>query len=362
MVRLAALVGAVVVVCSATGASSGSPGGPVVNGRIAFEMRSDLYTIRPNGSGLMHLTRSPDDDNEPAWSPDGRWIAFERTSRRDKLTSVYAVGKAGGRPRLLVRGARSPSWSPSGRRLAVVRSGVTCERSCPSARDLWTVAFVRGKPRRALAGAWSGDWSPSGRELAAMRKDGIWIVSVGSGKVRKLSSVTGGFGATADWSPDGSKLLLVVNNGLVTVSIRDGSITTLVAPPAPIAGDGPKSCSATLGNPSWSPDGRWIAYEDKLCVDDGGGPSPYWTITIIGADGRYRQTISADYWEYATGDLGALLLPCWSPDSRSVAFIDDALTLEGEYYLATATVAGDYRRLRTGVFSTLAWQARVSAA
>jgi hypothetical protein len=91
------------------------------------------------------------------------------------------------------------------------------------------------------------------------------------------------------------------------------------------------------------------------CVNDGGGPSSYYTISIIGAGGRYRQTISADYWGYATGDLGALL-PCWSPDSRSVAFIDDALVSEGESYLATATVAGDYRRLRAGVDSAPAWQ------
>jgi Tol biopolymer transport system component len=236
MLRLAALVGAVVVAWSAAGASSGSPAGLAVNGRIAFAMRSDLYTIRPNGSGLTHLTRGPDDDAGPAWSPDGRWIAFERTSSHGKLTSVYVVDKAGGRPRLLVRGARSPSWSPSGRRLAVVRSGVTCVRSCPRARDLWTTAFAGGRPQLALAGAWSGDWSPSGKELAAMREDGIWVVSVGSGKVRRLSGVTGRVGATADWSPDGSKLLLVANNGLVTLSTRDGSISTLVAPPVPARG------------------------------------------------------------------------------------------------------------------------------
>jgi hypothetical protein len=355
MVRLAALVGVVFAACAVAGVSSGSPAGPVVNGRIAFAMRSDIFTIRPGGGGLRRLTRGAGRDDEPAWSPDGRWVAFDRTSSHDKVTSVYVVGKAGGRPRLLVRGARSPSWSPSGRRLAVLRSGVTCSRSCPSARDLWTVAFARGKPRLALAGAWSGDWSPSGRDLAAMREDGIWIVSVASGKVRRLSGVTGGVGARADWSPDGSKLLLVANNGLVTVSTLDGSITTLVAPPAPLAAIDPRPCSRTLSSPIWSPDGRRIAYEDMACVNDGGGPSPYFTIAIIGADGRYQQTISTDYWGYGTNELGAFL-PCWSPDSRSVAFIDDASTREGEYYLSTATLRGDYRHLRAGVFSAPAWQ------
>ena len=288
MLRPTAFVGAVVVACSAAGVSSGSPAGPVVNGRLAFEMRSDLYTIRPNGSGLVHLTRESGNDARPDWSPDGRWIAFDRTSRADKVTSVYVVGEAGGTPRLLVRGARSPKWSPSGRRLVVVRSGARCSRSCPLARDLWTVAFAGGKPRLALAGAWSGDWSPSGHALAAMRKDGTWIVSVGSGTVRQLSSVSGGFGETADWSPDGSRLLLVSSNGLVTLSALDGSITTLRAPPAPPAPADPKGCAGRLAQPIWSPDGRWIAYEAWGCFEDG---VRYSDIQIIDAEGNYRWTV-----------------------------------------------------------------------
>jgi hypothetical protein len=91
------------------------------------------------------------------------------------------------------------------------------------------------------------------------------------------------------------------------------------------------------------------------CVNDGSGPSPYFTIPIIGADGRYQQTVSTDYWGYATNDIGAFLV-CWSPDSRSVAFIADALTSEGTSYLATVKPPADYRRLRAGVFSAPAWQ------
>src|SRR4029078_1979840 len=130
--------------------------------------------------------------------------------------------EAGGRPRLLLRRARAPKWSPSGRRLAVIRSGARCSRSRPSARDLWRVALAGGRPRLALAGAWSGDWSPTGHALAAMRKDGIWMVGVGSGTAGLLSSVGGAVGTTADWSPDASRLLLVNGNGLVTVSTQDG--------------------------------------------------------------------------------------------------------------------------------------------
>ena len=363
MLRPAAFVGAVFVACLGAGMSSGSPAGPVDNGRLAFEMRSDLYTIRPNGSGRVHLTRGSGSDARPDWSPDGRWIAFDRTSSADKVTSVYVVGEAGGRPRLLVRGARSPKWSPSGRRLAVVRSGVRCSRSCPSARDLWTVALAGGRPRLALAGAWSGDWSPTGHALATMRKDGIWIVSVESGTVRLLSSVSGDFGTTADWSPDASRLLLVNSSGLLSVSTLDGSITTLrapPAPPAPPASDDPKRCYGRLGNPVWSPDGRWIAYEAWGCLDDGVRHSD---IEIIDAEGHYRWTVSNN--QYPWGYDSGTSRPVWSPDSLSLAFLDDRLHSEGDSFLATSRLLAtgtrsdfsfDYRQLRAGVFSAPAWQ------
>ena len=360
MLRPTAFVTAVFVACSLSGVSSGSPAGPVVNGRLAFEMRSDLYTIRPNGSGLVHITRGSGNDARPDWSPDGRWIAFDRTSSADKVTSVYVVGEAGGRPRLLVRGARSPKWSPSGRRLAVIRSGARCSRSCPSARDLWTVALAGGRPRLVLAGAWSGDWSPTGHALAAMRKDGTWIVGVESGTVRQLSSVSGEFGETADWSPDGSRLLLVSSNGLVTISALDGSITTLRAPPASPASDDPKGCAGRLAHPIWSPDGRWIAYEAWGCFVDG---VRYSDIQIIDAEGNYRWTISND--QYPGGYDSGTSLAVWSPDSLSLAFLDDRLHSEGDSFLATARLLAtatrsdfsfDYRQLRAGVFSAPAWQ------
>jgi Tol biopolymer transport system component len=38
------------------------------------------------------MTRDAGNDDEPAWSQDGRWLAFSHTSKDSKLTSVYVVG------------------------------------------------------------------------------------------------------------------------------------------------------------------------------------------------------------------------------------------------------------------------------
>jgi TolB protein len=89
------------------GAPSWSPRG----GRIAFQRLGDVFTVRPNGKAVRRLTRSGL-ITDPAWSPDGRLIAFVRDD-----VSIVAMRTNGRRPRRLVtaRGDASlsgPEWRP----------------------------------------------------------------------------------------------------------------------------------------------------------------------------------------------------------------------------------------------------------
>jgi len=119
-------------------------------GRIAFVLRTDvnrIVTMRADGTGLRTLSRLPaglerGGDVKPAWSPDGRWIAFARdvpAGGSDRLW-LYRMRPDGSSLRRLTGGPAlsaastfdsMPAWSPDGRTIAFVRAGA------PAARVAW---------------------------------------------------------------------------------------------------------------------------------------------------------------------------------------------------------------------------------
>ena len=95
---------------STTGSPFGAPAG-----------NDEVYVMNADGSAQRNLTRNAAGDNSPAWSPDGRKLAFVR--KRAGNTEVYVMNADGSAQRNLTRNAagdNSPAWSPDGRKLAFV--------------------------------------------------------------------------------------------------------------------------------------------------------------------------------------------------------------------------------------------------
>ena len=83
----------------------------------------EIYVMNADGSGSRRLTHNRAYDGEPAWSPDGRKIAFRSTRRVGGNREIYVMNADGSGKRNLTRNPAQdgrPSWSPDGRRIAFV--------------------------------------------------------------------------------------------------------------------------------------------------------------------------------------------------------------------------------------------------
>jgi TolB protein len=84
---------------------------------------SEIYVTNADGAGLRNLTNGPGNETFPAWSPNGRKVAFLRGRGSRGGADVYVMNADGTGRRMLVPNAAhdlSPAWSSDGRRTAFV--------------------------------------------------------------------------------------------------------------------------------------------------------------------------------------------------------------------------------------------------
>jgi Tol biopolymer transport system component len=253
----------------------------------------------------------------PAWSPDGRWIAYAgETLYSDvdrNFRGIYVLPADGGHERALTRTGwddLAPAWSPDGSKIAFVR-------------DLWTKAFVvvveveTGASRR-LAPALGvtpdsfpqpPSWSPDGRRIAftgaSDRSSDIFVVNADGTGLRNLTRSPTAHDHGPAWSPDGRLITFVSNRrpkGLIGLLSDDLYVVRA-------NGDGMRRLTRTESederSPTWSPDGREIAFVRES------HPTNVYVIHVDGNDLR-RLTASAG------SEVSGL---AWSPDGLCVAYV-----------------------------------------
>ena len=137
---------------------------------------SDLYLLQTDGS-LRRLTHGGI-DSQPVWSPDGRQLAFQRSSKH-RHASLYVANADGSGERILPDSVSGPiDWTPDGRRLLYVDDG----RIYVTNED-WTERRLLLDPRPQHAA--DARWSPDGeRDLVRARRR-PWRRRLGDGRGRQ---------------------------------------------------------------------------------------------------------------------------------------------------------------------------------
>lgn len=309
---------------------------------ILFTLRTDdlpkakrvshLWLMKADGTNARQFTYGEKGESSPAWSKDGKWIAF--ISGRDGDDNLYVISASGGEARKLTNlstGAADPVWSPDGKWIAF-------------ASDVYPECGVDDACNKKIDQRWSK--GPLHAHLAdallyrhwTSWKDGkrthVLLADVASGIVRDLTP--GDFDSPPfqlggmvryDFSPDSSELAFDSNHDSDQASSTNSDVwivsLTNNQQPRNITASNP----AFDGHPKYSPDGKYVAYQMQK---QPGYESDLFRLAVYDRAAGTSRVLTESFRNWV-GDFQ------WAPDSKSLYF---SAPVEGDTPIFRVTVDG----------------------
>ena len=285
---------------------------------------SNVWIVSAAGGELLQVTRGGR-DNSPAWSPDGKTLAF--LSGRDGTSQVYLLPLEGGEAKKMTQlstGADLFRWSPDGKTIAFVSAVYPdCkDDECNKKRnEEKEKSKVQARVYDHLLYRHWDHWFEG-------KRNHLFVVPVdGSAPVKDLIP-----GASYDvppdqrgdvndfsFSPDSQELCFTAVTDKVEATSTNGDLFLISA-----SGGETKRITTNPGfdgNPVYSPDGRYIAYHAQLTA---GYESDRWRAMLYDRQSSKIENLSEGF------DRSAHEL-AWSPDSKTIYFLAENETLQPLY-------------------------------
>lgn len=250
--------------------------------RLAFSRmvsgKSQIHTINRDGSGVKQITNDFEGNWEPTWSPNAARLAFSSFRPAADWEIWLALANGTGQTNVTSAGGRdeNPDWSADGMWIAY-------ESEDPPTWDS-EIHIIRPNGNRDQAltnntvADLNPDWSPDSLKIAYDSANQIHVMNAdGSGDVTVTSG--GVYNIEPTWSPDGTMMAFVSGrdgNAEIYLMNADGSGQVRLT-----------TDSADDRDPDWSPDGKWIAFSS-----DRGGVRSLYMIEWFGGGVRHITAVA----------------------------------------------------------------------